>query len=87
MGKSCGCGCGHGDKALAMAERPGRYGGDERVGDVARDPAALAVLERFGLNHCCGGHLSLRESAAAAGAELPALLRALEEVAVAGRAA
>jgi iron-sulfur cluster repair protein YtfE (RIC family) len=85
MAESCGCGCGHGDKTLTIAARPGRYAGDERVGDVARDPAALSVLERFGLNHCCGGHLSLREGAAAAGAELPALLRALEEVA--GRAA
>jgi iron-sulfur cluster repair protein YtfE (RIC family) len=73
------CGCGHGDTGLTIATRPGRYAGDERVGEVARDPGALAVLERFGLNHCCGGHLSLREGAAAAGVELPALLRALEE--------
>jgi iron-sulfur cluster repair protein YtfE (RIC family) len=79
------CGCGHGDEGVAVAPRAGRYAGEERVADVARDPAALAVLERFGLNHCCGGHLSLREVAAAAGAELPALLRALEESA--GRAA
>ena len=85
MAESCGCGRGHGDKGLTIAARPGHYVGDERVGDVARDPAALAVLERFGLNHCCGGHLSLREGAAAAGAELTALLRALEEAA--GRAA
>ncbi|HXD99610.1 MAG TPA: DUF542 domain-containing protein [Candidatus Acidoferrum sp.] len=85
MAESCGCGCGHGDKTLTIAARPGRYVGEEPVGDVARDPAALTVLERFGLNHCCGGHLSLREGAAAAGVELPALLRALEEVA--GRAA
>jgi iron-sulfur cluster repair protein YtfE (RIC family) len=73
------CGCGHGDKAVTIVGRPARYADDARVADVARDPAALAVLERFGLNHCCGGHLSLREGAAAAGAELPALLRALEE--------
>jgi iron-sulfur cluster repair protein YtfE (RIC family) len=51
------------------------------VSDVARDPAARAVLERFGLNHRCGGHLSLREGAAAAGADLPALLHALAEAA------
>jgi iron-sulfur cluster repair protein YtfE (RIC family) len=51
------------------------------VGDIARDTAARVVLERFGLNHCCGGHLSLREGAAAAGADFMALLRALEEVA------
>ncbi|HEX9820496.1 MAG TPA: DUF542 domain-containing protein [Methylomirabilota bacterium] len=81
MAGSCGCGCGHGDKGLTIAARPGRYAGDERVGDVAREPAALAVLERFGLNHCCGGHLSLREGAAAAGVELPVLLLALEETA------
>ena len=85
MAESCGCGCGHADKGLRIAVRPGRYAGDERVGDVACDPAALVVLERFGLNHCCGGHLSLREGAAAAGADLAALLRALEEAA--GRAA
>jgi iron-sulfur cluster repair protein YtfE (RIC family) len=85
MAESCGCGCGHGGKALTIAARPGRQDGDARVADVARDPAALAVLERFGLNHCCGGHLSLREGAAAAGADLTALLRALEEAA--GRAA
>jgi iron-sulfur cluster repair protein YtfE (RIC family) len=81
MAESCGCGCGHGDKALTIAARPGRQEGAARVADVARDPAALAVLERFGLNHCCGGHLSLREGAAAAGADLTALLRALEEAA------
>jgi iron-sulfur cluster repair protein YtfE (RIC family) len=81
MAGSCGCGCGHGDKGLAIAGRAGRYAGDERVADVARNPAALAVLESFGLNHCCGGHLSLREGAAAAGAALPSLLRALEEAA------
>ena len=79
MGESCGCGCGRVDEGLEVAARSGRYVGDERVGDVARDPAALAVLERFRLNHCCGGHLSLREGAAAAGVELPVLLRALEE--------
>lgn len=85
MAESCGCGCGHVDRGLLIAARRGHYDGDERVGDVAREPAALAVLERFGLNHCCGGHLSLREGAAAAGVELPALLHALEEAA--GRAA
>jgi iron-sulfur cluster repair protein YtfE (RIC family) len=85
MAESCGCGCGHGAKELTLPRRPGGYAGDERVGDIARDAAARAVLERFGLNHCCGGHLSLREGAAAAGAKLPVLLRALEEAA--GRAA
>jgi|SoiMetStandDraft_5_1073268.scaffolds.fasta_scaffold352718_1 iron-sulfur cluster repair protein YtfE (RIC family) len=80
MTVACRCGGGHGDEAAAVAARLGRYAGDERIGDVAREPAALAVLERFGVNHCCGAHLSLREGAAAAGVELSGLLRALEEV-------
>jgi iron-sulfur cluster repair protein YtfE (RIC family) len=80
MGESCGCGCGQADRTLTIAQ-PGHYGGDERVGDVARAEGALAVLERFGLNHCCGAHLTLREGAAAAGADLTELLRALERAA------
>jgi iron-sulfur cluster repair protein YtfE (RIC family) len=47
------------------------------VAEVARDPGALDVLKRMGINHCCGAHLSLREAAAAAGVPLDALLRAL----------
>lgn len=82
----CRCGCGHGgDQGLAIGSRPRHYGGDERVAQVAREATALAVLERFGVNHCCGGHLSLREGAAAAGVALPDLLDALE--AAAGRPA
>jgi iron-sulfur cluster repair protein YtfE (RIC family) len=46
-------------------------------------PGALEVLEQLGINHCCGAHLTLREAAAAAGVELPALLRALDEAALA----
>jgi hypothetical protein len=33
------------------------------------------------MNHCCGANVTLREAAAAAGIELPALLRALDEAA------
>jgi iron-sulfur cluster repair protein YtfE (RIC family) len=50
---------------------------ETRVADVARDPAALEVLKRMGINHCCGAHLSLREAAASAGVPLEALLQAL----------
>jgi iron-sulfur cluster repair protein YtfE (RIC family) len=81
MTESCGCGCGHEERGPKVARRSRPYVGDESVSDVARDPVSRAVLERFGLNHCCGGHLSLREGAAAAGAEFTALLGALEEVA------
>jgi iron-sulfur cluster repair protein YtfE (RIC family) len=47
------------------------------VAEIARDPSALDVLKRMGINHCCGAHLSLREAAAAAGVSLDTLLRAL----------
>jgi iron-sulfur cluster repair protein YtfE (RIC family) len=66
---------------VTTVARRARYAGEEIIGDVAREPAALAVLERFGVNHCCGAGLSLREGAAAAGADLAALLSALEKAA------
>lgn len=72
MEKSCGCGCGHRDGA-----RVERYTESTTVGDAARDLAGRAILERFGLNHCCGAHLSLREGAAVAGAPLDEVLAAL----------
>jgi iron-sulfur cluster repair protein YtfE (RIC family) len=49
------------------------------VAEVSRRPGLLEVLERLGINHCCGAHLSLREAAAAAGVNLDELLRALDE--------
>ena len=73
MATSCGCGCGHKGAARETATR---YTGDTIVREVAA-AAGLAVLERFGLNHCCGAHLSLREGAAAAGVDLDVLLAAL----------
>lgn len=78
---TCRCGCGATEPAATMAGAPRCHGGDERVGDIARDAASLAVLERFGVNHCCGADLSLREGAAAAGVDLAQLLRALEAAA------
>ena len=72
MTTSCRCGCGHRE-----AERGVGYTEATVIGDAARDPAARAVLERFGVNHCCGAHLSLREGAAAAGVALADLLAAL----------
>lgn len=72
MTKSCGCGCGHQDAA-----RVERYTEATTLGEAARDAAARAILERFGVNHCCGAHLSLREGAAAAGVRLDEILSAL----------
>ena len=73
---SCKCGCGHREKANVEATAA-RYTADMTVGEIGRDPAARAVLERFSVNHCCGAHLSLREGAAAAGVPLTDLLQAL----------
>jgi tRNA 2-thiouridine synthesizing protein A len=43
---------------------------------------AMETLDRFGINHCCGAHLSLREAAAAAGVPLTTVLEALARVPV-----
>ena len=42
-------------------------------------PAAAAVLNRLGIDTCCGGSLSLAEAAASAGLPLAQLLAALPE--------
>jgi regulator of cell morphogenesis and NO signaling len=52
--------------------------GGRTVGDVVRDtPGAREVMEKLGINHCCGAGLTLREAAAAAGVPLDELLGAL----------
>ena len=68
------CGCGHATATV---------GAEQTVEEAKSRPGALDVLQRFGVNHCCGAHLTLREAAAAAGVELPVLLRALDEAAAA----
>ena len=74
MGTSCRCGCReHREPRAEVA----RFTPETPVGVAAKDPAARVVLERFGLNHCCGAHLSLREGAAAAGVEVADVLEAL----------
>ena len=73
MATSCGCGCGHRDEARTAE----RYTAATPVGEAARDAAGRAVLEAFGLNHCCGAHLTLREGAAAAGVAVDDVLAAL----------
>ena len=44
---------------------------------VARYPRALPVLQRFGLDTCCGGALSLRDAAQHHGLAVEDVLRAL----------
>jgi regulator of cell morphogenesis and NO signaling len=46
---------------------------------VVRHPETIAVFNRFGIDSCCGGGLPLRDAAPRDGAELEALLRALDE--------
>ena len=51
------------------------------VGDVAHQhEGTLEVMERMGLNHCCGAQLTLAEAAAAAGVPRQALLVALNRL-------
>jgi iron-sulfur cluster repair protein YtfE (RIC family) len=53
---------------------------DETVDEITRrSPRALAVLRDFGINHCCGAHLTLTQAAAAAGVPVERLVRALDD--------
>ena len=50
------------------------------VNDLLREtPAAAAILNRLGIDTCCGGSLSLAEAAASVGVPLPDLLAALRQ--------
>jgi regulator of cell morphogenesis and NO signaling len=46
---------------------------------VERYPATLEVFQRFGLDTCCGGALTLATAAARHNLDLPTLLAALQE--------
>jgi regulator of cell morphogenesis and NO signaling len=46
---------------------------------VVERPSRSKVFERFGLDYCCGGHLSLEEACARGGVDPEAVLRALAE--------
>lgn len=70
------CSCGTHTEPSGSATRPSA---ERTVAEVSKRPGALEVLERLGVNHCCGAHLSLREAAAAAGISLDELLSALDE--------
>lgn len=50
------------------------------VNDLLREtPSAAAVLNRLGIDTCCGGSLSLAEAAASVGLPLAQLLAALQQ--------
>ena len=46
---------------------------------VVERPSRSKVFERFGLDYCCGGHLSLEEACAKGGLEPAIVLRALAD--------
>jgi uncharacterized protein (DUF2249 family) len=50
---------------------------ERTVNEIKQRPGAMPTLQRLGVNHCCGGHLTLREAAAAAGIEVGVLVEAL----------
>jgi regulator of cell morphogenesis and NO signaling len=52
---------------------------DRTLGDIVKqDPRAAAVLERFGLDYCCGGGRTLSEAAAARRVDFASAVEALE---------
>jgi len=72
MAHECDCQCGRIDSIRA----------EQTVSDIVhRHPGALEVMKRLGVNHCCGGHLTLSEAAAAVGVPLEALLEDLKALA------
>lgn len=84
------CDCGHGPAAsagpitrLPRIARPAPVvpvTAEDRVGTVAqRSVQAREVLDRLGLNHCCGAHLTLAEAAATAGLSAEDVVRALNQ--------
>jgi hypothetical protein len=77
MTNACGCGCGHDAKTLTVSAPARLVNPDLTVDEIKQRPEALEALQRLGINHCCGGHLTLRAAAAAAGVELQTLLEAL----------
>jgi regulator of cell morphogenesis and NO signaling len=51
---------------------------------IARFPATMAVFNRFGIDTCCGGGVTIEEAARRDGLDLDALLDALAAAAAAG---
>ena len=83
MGQTCGCGCRHGASSslvdLGQKATPPSLGAEDTVETATlRSPSGLLALQRFGIDVCCGGHLTLAQAAAAAGVPVETVLRALE---------
>ena len=83
MVQTCGCGCRHDASPspvdVGHTARPFALVPEDTVEAAARrSPYGLPVLQRFGIDACCGGHLTLAQAAASAGVPVETLLRALE---------
>ena len=81
MGQTCECGCRHGaSQTLVDVGHTARPLVPEDTVEAAarRSPSGLLTLQRFGIDACCGGHLTLAQAAAAAGVPVEMVLRALE---------
>jgi iron-sulfur cluster repair protein YtfE (RIC family) len=53
---------------------------------IRRAPASIAVLNEYGIDTCCGGELSLRESAKEIGVAPEVILRAIAAASTSGEA-
>ena len=77
MTHSCGC---HSAGSPEISKALPPITAEQTVERVSRlYPGALDVMKEMGINHCCGGHLTLSEAAASAGVALEALLEALHK--------
>lgn len=85
MTHACGC---HGHDTTpaargAITKVAPPLAASQTVADVvAAHPELLETLKSLGVNHCCGGHLTLTEAAASAGIPLDRLLKAFGTVLV-----
>ena len=78
-GGGCGCGCGgHGRRVTLQAAGTGSSLEQASVNDViAAWPETVTVFDRYGIDSCCGGGLSLAVVAERHGLDLRDLLQEL----------
>ena len=66
-------------RALREVIRPMRITGDMKVGDVMRNhPDTRGVFVRYGICDCCGGELSIEETAQGKNIDIEMLLKNLD---------
>ena len=57
------CTCGTRDERTPVVVTVSELSAEVIVEEAKKRPGAAEVFQRFGINHCCGAHLSLREAA------------------------